>query len=84
MNTPHVAKALWILIFAGTLVGCTAGAGSNRSLGLGPDGSFHPDRTAGIAGYTGQGDGGEGWAGDSEGEGGPSAERPAADDLTPR
>lgn len=38
----------------------------------------------GIAGYTGQGHGGEGWAGDSSGEGGPSAELSAADDLTPR
>lgn len=82
MNTLRVAKALWILICAGALVGCTAG--SNGSLGLGPDGSFHPDGTAGIAGYTGQGHGGEGWAGDSSGEGGPSAELPAADNLTPR
>lgn len=84
MKTLRAAKALWILICAGTLGGCTAGAGSNGSLGLGRDGSFHPDGTASIAGYTGQGDGGEGWAGDSDGEGGPSAERPAADDLIPR
>ena len=84
MKTLRIAAALWVSICAGTLIGCTAGTGSNGSLGLGPDGSFHPDGTAGIAGYTGQGHGGEGWAGDSEGEGGPSAERPAADDLTPR
>jgi predicted small secreted protein len=79
MKTLRVATALWVLICAGTLSGC-----SNGSMGLGPDGSFHPDGTAGIAAYTGQGEGGEGWAGDSSGEGGPSAELPTHGDLSPR
>jgi hypothetical protein len=82
VKTLRVAKALWALICFGTLVGCATG--SNGSLSLGRDGSFHPDATARIAGFTGQGDGAEGWAGNSDGEGGPSAELPAADDLIPR
>jgi hypothetical protein len=48
-------KSLLALALAGGLLGCTA-SGPH----LGADGSFHPDATAGIAGYTGQGDGGEG------------------------
>jgi len=31
-----------------------------------------PDGTAGISNFTGQGDFGEGWIGNSDGEGGPS------------
>jgi hypothetical protein len=73
-------KSLLALALAGGLLGCTAGGTPH----LGADGSLHPDATAGIAGYTGQGDGGQGWAGDSDGEGGPSAEQPVADDRTPR
>jgi hypothetical protein len=80
----RITKPLAILICAGILLGCAAGAGSNGSLRVGQDGSVHPDGTGSIAGYTGQGDGGQGWAGDDSGEGGPSAERPAADDLIPR
>jgi hypothetical protein len=83
VKTLRVAKTFWALTCLGSLLGCT-GVGSNGSVGLGPDGSIHPDATASIAGYTGQGHGGEGWAGDSSGEGGPSAELPAADDLIPR
>jgi hypothetical protein len=80
MNPVDTAKALSILACAAILAGCS----SNGPLHLGSDGSFHPDGTAGIADYTGQGDGGEGWAGDSSGEGGPSAELPAANDFKPR
>jgi hypothetical protein len=72
-------KLLLALTLAGGLLGCTANGPH-----LGADGSFHPDGTAGIAGYTGQGDGGQGWAGDSDGEGGPSAEQPVAADHMPR
>ena len=75
MRAVFTTKSICLLILAGTLAGCA---------GFGSDGSVHPDGTAGIAGYTGQGRDGEGWAGDSSGEGGPSAEQPAADDLTPR
>jgi hypothetical protein len=82
MKTLRAAKPLWVLICTGALLGCAAG--SNGSLGLGRDGSFHPDATASIAGYTGQGEDGTGWAGNNDGEGGPSAELPAADDLVPR
>ena len=70
------ARLLCALAIASTLPGCSNG-------GLGPDGSFHPDATAGIADYTGQGDSAEGWAGDSEGEGGPSAVQPDAADQRP-
>jgi hypothetical protein len=73
-------KLLGTLVLAGTLVGCTAGAPTDGSLRLGSDGSFHPDATASISNYTGHGDSGEGWAGDSEGEGGPSAELPTTKD----
>jgi len=31
-----------------------------------------PDGTAALSGFTGQGDGGSGWIGNSDGEGGPS------------
>jgi hypothetical protein len=73
-------KLLLALALAGGLVGCTAGGGPH----LGGDGSVHPDGTAGIADYTGQGESGEGWAGNSDGEGGPSAEKPVADDRISR
>jgi hypothetical protein len=73
-------KALWVLALAGGLLGCTTGGTPH----LGADGSFHPDATARIAGFTGQGDSGEGWAGNSDGEGGPSAEQPVSDDRFPR
>ena len=73
-------KLLPALALAAGLLGCTADGTPH----LGADGSFHPDGTAAIADYTGQGDSGEGWAGDSEGEGGPSAEKPAADDRIAR
>jgi hypothetical protein len=51
---------------------------------LGCDGAVHPDGTAAIANYTGQGDSGQGWAGNADGEGGPSAIPPLASDLSPR
>jgi hypothetical protein len=73
-------KSLLALALAGGLLGCTADGIPH----LGADGSFHPDATAGIAAYTGQGDGGQGWAGDSDGEGGPSAEKPVAADRVAR
>jgi hypothetical protein len=76
MKLPLVMRLWCSLAFASALLGCA-------KIGLGPDGSFHPDATAGIADYTGQGDSGEGWAGDSEGEGGPSAVQPDAVDERP-
>ncbi len=51
---------------------------------MGCDGAVHPDGTAAIANYTGQGDGGQGWAGNADGEGGPSAIPPLPSDLSPR
>jgi hypothetical protein len=51
---------------------------------LGCDGAVHPDGTAAIANYTGQGHGGQGWAGNAGGEGGPSAIPPLPSDLSPR
>jgi hypothetical protein len=51
---------------------------------LGCDGAVHPDGTAAIANYTGQGDSGQGWAGNADGEGGPSAIPPLPSDLSPR
>jgi hypothetical protein len=68
---------LCALAAIGLLAGC-------RAEGFGKDGSIHPDPTEGIADYTGQGSSGEGWAGDSSGEGGPSAEQPLADTRLPR
>ena len=50
----------------------------------GCDGAVHPDRTAAIANYTGQGDSGQGWAGNADGEGGPSSIPPLPSDLSPR
>lgn len=71
---------LWVPLLASPLVGCSTGSG----LGLGSDGSFHPDATAPISDYTGQGHDGEGWAGNSNGEGGPSAVQEAPSDAVPR
>jgi hypothetical protein len=76
-------RFLLVAMIVSGLLGCTTGEKSGGGLHLGADGSFHPDGTAGIANYTGQGDSGEGWAGDSEGEGGPSAEKPVANDRVP-
>jgi hypothetical protein len=84
MKTACIVQALSVLIFAGGVLGCTPGAGSNGTVGLGPDGSVHPDATAGFADYSGQGDDGMGWAGNSSGEGGPSAELPTVNDHAPR
>ena len=64
-------KWLWILAIAATLTACTSS--------LGRDGSFHPDATARFSNYTGQGSDGEGWIGNSDGEGGPSAEPPLSE-----
>jgi hypothetical protein len=65
-----------IMLLAGALAGCS----SAGKFGFGSDGSVHPDVTSGFADYSGQGRGGEGWAGNSDGEGGPSAIQPVADD----
>jgi hypothetical protein len=66
-----VLTSLWALLLCGALPGCVAGNNSNGAMHWGADGSIHPDFTAGIADYTGQGHAGEGWAGNSSGEGGP-------------
>ncbi len=76
MERFRMMRQLWILAVVGPLLGCS-------NLGIGSDGSFHPDATANFANYTGQGDGGTGWAGDEDGEGGPSAIPPVADDKKP-
>ncbi len=70
----NVIRLLWTMALAGALAGCGAG--------FGRDGSVHPDITAGVADYTGQGDNGEGWIGNSDGEGGPSAETPPPNSMT--
>ena len=75
-----LGRALCALSIAGTLFGCA----SATKMGFGPDGSVHPDVTTGIADYTGQGRDAEGWAGNSAGEGGPSAIPPAPDDPAER
>lgn len=73
-------RLLSLLFLASALAGC-AGRGQP---GLGSDGSSHPDMTQGIADYTGQGSDGEGWAGNSDGEGGPSAVPESPKDRVPR
>jgi hypothetical protein len=80
----NVIKSLRILLLGSTLVGCTSGVPSGGGLHLSADGSIHPDATARIANYTGQGSFAEGWAGNSDGAGGPSQEQPLASDRTAR
>jgi hypothetical protein len=79
-----IVIALWVLLLSGALPGCVPGDNSKGAIHWGADGSIHPDATAEIAGYTGQGHAGQGWAGNSSGEGGPSAVPPAANDHKPR
>jgi hypothetical protein len=81
MSPLPLVKLAGIVAVAGTLAGCAASPPG--ALGFGSDGSLHPDATAGLANYTGQGEDGQGWAGDNDGEGGPSEIGPARDDLTP-
>ena len=60
----HCASLVTILL---------SGCAPNGMMVLGHDGAVHPDGTVAIANYTGQGDSGQGWAGNADGEGGPSA-----------
>ena len=70
-------RKLCMLALVGLLLGCS-------NPGVGSDGSFHPDVTAGFANYTGHGDSGTGWTGDDDLEkGGPSAILRRADDKKP-
>jgi hypothetical protein len=71
-------------ICAGFTTVILSGCAPDRMTILGCDGAEHPDRTAAIANYTGQGDSGQGWAGNADGEGAPSAITPLPSDLSPR
>ncbi len=77
MRLSNAMIIVWVLTATTTLAGC----GSSE---FGADGSIHPDHTAAIANYTGQGRGGTGWAGNSSGEFGPSEIPPTPDDFKPR
>jgi hypothetical protein len=82
MKPVRVVQSLLVLICTGGILGCTPSPGSNGSVTLGSDGSVHPDATASFADFSGQGDDGMGWSGNSSGEGGPSAELPTTTDRT--
>lgn len=81
MDFKHTTKPIYLVWLIIALAGCAAGTASQNTIRLGRDGSFHPDATAGYAGYTGRGNDGEGWVGNSDGEGGPSAIPPAPGNL---
>jgi len=83
MNFLFAMTLLSGLAVTGALAGCASSAESNGKLAFGPDGSIHPDLTAPEADYTGQGREGEGWAGNSDGEGGPSAVQPTPREQPP-
>jgi hypothetical protein len=68
----------------GIIIVLLSGCAPDGTMVLGCDGSVHPDGTAAIANYTGQGESGQGWAGNADGEGGPSAIPPLLSDLSPR
>jgi hypothetical protein len=73
----------WVMC-TGFITVFLSGCSPDGTTVLGCDGSVHPDGTAAIANYTGQGDSGQGWAGNADGEGGPSAIPPLPSDLAPR
>ena len=60
-------------ICAGFITIFLSGCAPDGTTVFGCDGAVHPDGTAAIANYTGQGHSGQGWAGNADGEGGPSA-----------
>jgi hypothetical protein len=67
----------------GIMIMFLSGCAPDGTMILDCDGAVHPDGTAAIANYTGQGDSGQGWAGNADGEGGPSAIPPLPSDLSP-
>ena len=71
-------------ICAGFIAIFLSGCAPDGTTVLGYDGAVHPDGTAAIANYTGQGHSGQGWAGNADGEGGPSAIPPLPSDLSRR